>query len=120
MSEETSRMVIENAIMYGDSLWVSEAYNEILAERREKKKRKNELLKNGIREAITTGKNLEDIEKEAILSAYDLSGSHQKKTANMLGISVRTVRNKLKDYFGIQEVSQEEMEEELDKVNAEG
>lgn len=44
------------------------------------------------------GSTLADLEKYAILRTYEASGGHTAKTADILGISVRKVQYKLKDY----------------------
>jgi DNA-binding NtrC family response regulator len=41
---------------------------------------------------------LEDLEKEAIRRALQQTGGHRAKTAQLLGLSVRTLHRKIKDY----------------------
>jgi DNA-binding NtrC family response regulator len=41
---------------------------------------------------------LAEIEKQAILSALENNEFNRMKTARILGISVRTMRNKLREY----------------------
>ncbi len=43
-------------------------------------------------------KPLEEIEREAILKALRLTKGNKTKAAELLGITVRTLRNKLKEY----------------------
>jgi len=43
-------------------------------------------------------KPLEELEREAILRALTLTGGNKAKAAELLGITVRTIRNKLKQY----------------------
>lgn len=46
----------------------------------------------------TGGKTLAEIEKEAILSVLEAAGGLRRETARRLGISITTLRRKLKDY----------------------
>lgn len=48
-----------------------------------------------------TGMKLKDIEKEVILSTLDRCGGNKTKAALKLGISLRTLRNKLKGYSDV-------------------
>ena len=43
-------------------------------------------------------KPLDELEREAILKALKLTGGNKAKAAELLGITVRTIRNKLKQY----------------------
>jgi Response regulator containing CheY-like receiver, AAA-type ATPase, and DNA-binding domains len=43
-------------------------------------------------------KPLDELEREAILRALRLTGGNKAKAAELLGITVRTIRNKLKQY----------------------
>jgi two-component system response regulator FlrC len=43
-------------------------------------------------------KPLDELEREAILRALKLTGGNKAKAAELLGITVRTIRNKLKQY----------------------
>jgi len=45
-------------------------------------------------------RSLAEIKKAAILDAYGRNGQHQIDTAKELGIGVRTIRNRLKQYRG--------------------
>jgi DNA-binding NtrC family response regulator len=45
-----------------------------------------------------------ELEKEAIRRTLDLTGNNRTKTAEMLGISIRTLRNKLQEYREMGEV----------------
>jgi transcriptional regulator with PAS, ATPase and Fis domain len=41
-----------------------------------------------------------EIEKEAILTALDVSGQNRRRAAEALGIGLRTLQRKLKEYRG--------------------
>lgn len=43
-------------------------------------------------------KPLDEIEREAIMKALRLTKGHKARAAELLGITVRTLRNKLKEY----------------------
>ncbi|MBP3684911.1 MAG: sigma-54-dependent Fis family transcriptional regulator [Oscillospiraceae bacterium] len=45
-----------------------------------------------------SGKTMKEIEKQVILARLEEFGGHQQKTANSLGISERSLRNKLNEY----------------------
>lgn len=47
---------------------------------------------------IKVGESLKDIEKKVILKTYETLGNNKKEAAKVLGISERTVREKLKEY----------------------
>jgi len=47
---------------------------------------------------LTKNKTLKDLEREFILKTLAEQGGNRSKTAEILGISVRTLRNKLKEY----------------------
>lgn len=53
------------------------------------------------------GKTLDDIEKEVILKALEFYSGNRTKTAESLGIAIRTLRNKLNIYRGTQEEKDE-------------
>ncbi|WP_313233118.1 sigma-54-dependent transcriptional regulator [Tissierella praeacuta] len=48
---------------------------------------------------VFIGDTLENIEKKVILSTFELCNHNQKQTAEMLGITDRTIRNKFKKYM---------------------
>jgi two-component system response regulator HydG len=48
--------------------------------------------------ALTTGRSLKEVEKEMILKTLDDMGGNRTRTAEILGISRRTLQLKLKDY----------------------
>ncbi len=45
-----------------------------------------------------TPREMADIEKEAILRTLRFTGDHRGKAANLLGIGLRTLQRKLKEY----------------------
>ena len=47
---------------------------------------------------LPVGLSLREVEKQLILETLELQHSHRAKTATLLGISVRTLRNKLYEY----------------------
>ncbi|MCL4691324.1 MAG: sigma-54 dependent transcriptional regulator [Candidatus Hydrogenedentes bacterium] len=49
---------------------------------------------------LRPGKTVAEIEKELILQTLEHCNQNRTHAADMLGISVRTLRNKLKEYFG--------------------
>ena len=48
---------------------------------------------------VFIGDTLENIEKKVILSTFELCNHNQKQTAEVLGITDRTIRNKFKKYM---------------------
>ena len=54
--------------------------------------------------SVPTGMRLEDVEKELILQTLDETGGNRTQAAQILGISRKTIQNKLKDY-GLEEES---------------
>jgi len=50
------------------------------------------------REALTVGFNLESVEKKLIFEALEATNNHKSNAAALLGISIRTLRNKLNSY----------------------
>jgi two-component system response regulator AtoC len=53
--------------------------------------------------AVKTGLTLHEVEKQLILETFEANHQNRTKTASTLGISVRTLRNKLHEYGEIQE-----------------
>jgi len=47
---------------------------------------------------VFVGDTMESIEKKVILTTYEACGYNQKETSDLLGITDRTIRNKLKHY----------------------
>lgn len=82
------RNAMERAILVGDFEVIGE---EIISE---KKSRLSVLAGNN----FETGMTLEEIEKQTIISTLDRCGGNRTKTAFTLGISLRTLRNKLRSY----------------------
>ncbi|MBX7231948.1 MAG: sigma-54 dependent transcriptional regulator [Bdellovibrionales bacterium] len=56
-------------------------------------------FKESKKEAITVGMSLEDVEKWLILKTLELTSQNRSKAAQLLGISVRTLRNKMSLYM---------------------
>jgi len=83
--------VLERAIILskGEKISLSS-----LLDKRQNKEKEDKLVNNN----ITVIKPLKDIEKEAIIAALKKTGGHRKKTAELLGISVRTLQYKIKQY----------------------
>ncbi|MET0208791.1 MAG: helix-turn-helix domain-containing protein [Burkholderiaceae bacterium] len=50
--------------------------------------------------AVRLGRRLDDIEREVILSTDERCGGQKEQTAAMLGISLKTLYNRLKTYSG--------------------
>ena len=48
--------------------------------------------------AIQPGMTMAEIEKEAIRRTLEQTGGHRAKTASILGLSVRTLHRKIKEY----------------------
>jgi DNA-binding NtrC family response regulator len=44
------------------------------------------------------GKTIEEVEREMIIGTLEATGGRRKETAQMLGITTRTLSNKLKTY----------------------
>ena len=55
----------------------------------------------GDRSTWTPGRTLDDIERGVILEALEYHSGNRTHTARSLGISIRTLRNKLADYRGM-------------------
>ena len=49
-------------------------------------------------EQVPVGITMEEIEKQAILRALEQTGGNRTKAAEMLGIGLRTLQRKLKEY----------------------
>lgn len=60
----------------------------------------------------TWGQTLEDLEKKTILAALKLARGNQTMAASALGISTRTLYNKLKTY-GTKDIGPEPIPEEI-------
>lgn len=58
-----------------------------------------------VAKVISTGMTLHAIEKQCILETFEAQAQNRTKTATVLGISVRTLRNKLHEYgmMGVEE-----------------
>jgi two-component system, NtrC family, response regulator AtoC len=52
----------------------------------------------GGKDSFTIGRPISELEKDYILKTLDATGSNKTRAAEMLGISVRTLRNKLNEY----------------------
>ena len=52
----------------------------------------------GLAVAIPAGLTMEEIERRAILQAIEATGGNRTKAAEMLGIGLRTLQRKLKEY----------------------
>ena len=50
--------------------------------------------------ATLVGKTMAEIEREAILTALQVSGGNRRRAAESLGIGLRTLQRKLKEYHG--------------------
>jgi DNA-binding NtrC family response regulator len=50
--------------------------------------------------ATLVGKTMAEIEREAILTALQVSGGNRRRAAEALGIGLRTLQRKLKEYRG--------------------
>jgi len=67
-----------------------------------------ELFTGGVRkqaESIHSGATIREMERSLILKTLEDQGGNQTKAADLLGISTRTLRNKLYEY-GVKEVKQ--------------
>ena len=54
--------------------------------------------RNGAQLSIPLGTNLSDIERQVILATFEHCGRHKERTAAVLGISMKTLYNRLKEY----------------------
>jgi DNA-binding NtrC family response regulator len=59
------------------------------------------------------GKKMDEIEREAILTALQISGGNRRKAAEALGIGLRTLQRKLKEYRG-EPVGDEDGDEDVE------
>ncbi|MFQ5705901.1 MAG: sigma-54-dependent transcriptional regulator [bacterium] len=59
--------------------------------------------------SLPSGKTLKEVERELILKILDEQGKNRTHAARKLGISVRTLRNKLREYKGDDSASREEL-----------
>ncbi|MCM3875306.1 MAG: helix-turn-helix domain-containing protein, partial [Thermoanaerobaculia bacterium] len=50
--------------------------------------------------ATLVGKTMAEIEREAILTALQVTGGNRRRAAESLGIGLRTLQRKLKEYHG--------------------
>ncbi len=53
----------------------------------------------GVKDAPVMGRSMEDVEREHILTTLGYCQGNKENTANMLGISIRALRTKLKEYL---------------------
>ncbi len=94
------RAVITCPDEYIDVIYLTDPFNEGVA-LEEKGHKKEELSLNigmDFEKIISEIKPLDEIEREAILKALRLTKGNKTKAAELLGITVRTLRNKLKEY----------------------
>ena len=61
---------------------------------------------NGTELTPLVGRTVADVERELILETLTHCGGNRTHAANVLGISLRTIRNKLNDYAGAQRPSE--------------
>ena len=64
--------------------------------------------------ATLVGKTMAEIEREAILTALQVSGGNRRRAAEALGIGLRTLQRKLKEYRG-EPLSDDDGEEDGDE-----
>jgi DNA-binding NtrC family response regulator len=65
--------------------------------------------------ATLVGKTMAEIEREAILTALQVSGGNRRRAAEALGIGLRTLQRKLKEYRG-EPLGDDEGDEESDEA----
>jgi DNA-binding NtrC family response regulator len=65
--------------------------------------------------ATLVGKTMAEIEREAILTALQVSGGNRRRAAEALGIGLRTLQRKLKEYRG-EPLGDDDGEEESDEA----
>jgi DNA-binding NtrC family response regulator len=56
------------------------------------------LEREGSGSQVAVGRSLQEMEKKMILATLEETGGNRTKAADILGVSVRTLRNKLKEY----------------------
>ncbi len=93
------RNVVENMVLFarGDTLTLADLPTELRIGK------DRGMVRAAPLEAGWTPRTMEEIEKEAILRTLELTGGHRAKAANLLGIGLRTLQRKLKDYGITQE-----------------
>ncbi len=84
------RNAMERAVLVGDF--------EVLEEGGNNSSKIDIALQDGEGIQILPGMTLNDVEKRAIMATLDHCAGNRTKTAQVLGISLRTLRNKLKSY----------------------
>jgi len=96
------RNVVENMVLFarGDTLTLADLPVELRSERPAPS------AASGGGAAEWVPRTMEEIEREAILRTLELTGGHRAKAANLLGIGLRTLQRKLKEY-GITQDRQE-------------
>jgi two-component system NtrC family response regulator/two-component system response regulator HydG len=62
---------------------------------------------------------MEEIEREAILKTLDFTGGHRARAARLLGIGLRTLQRKLKDYGEVKDREDDEPEDSRDTMGEE-
>ena len=66
----------------------------------------------GVIDKTDTVVPLDELEKQAILSALKVTGGNRTKAADLLKISIRTLRNKLQEYRASGDFSDSDAENE--------
>jgi transcriptional regulator with PAS, ATPase and Fis domain len=88
--------VIERAVITSQGNTVT--HSEIYIQRQDSKSDLAEALLAQVEKNWTPGKTLDDIERTVILEALEYHQGNRTHTAKALGISIRTLRNKIADY----------------------
>lgn len=88
--------VIERAVITAQGPILS--VTDIVIERRESVGRSNQDLISVLEKNWSPGRTLDDIEKRVIIEALKYHQGNRTHTAKALGISIRTLRNKISDY----------------------
>jgi DNA-binding NtrC family response regulator len=65
--------------------------------------------------ATLVGKTMAEIEREAILTALQVTGGNRRRAAESLGIGLRTLQRKLKEYHG-ESAGEDEADEDLEEA----